>query len=183
MNYPPNIAEVLTTERTMSLGAGSPDELVLSLLNRVSLESLFAPYTVSDVNAAMACLSGLHLYFDGLAGSHKISQDLPTPEGSFWHGVMHRREGDYSNAKYWFRRVVTHPIYPEVGQAVAATAKDEPNVLAWLITGKWDPFGFIDLVEECVKGKSDLSGLCIKIQHAEWHCLFDFCVRAATNTR
>ena len=57
-------------------------------------------------------LSGLWLFLDDLDRSHAISQDLSTPEASFWHFIMHRREPDPSNAAYWFRRVGRHAVFP-----------------------------------------------------------------------
>src|SRR5690242_1748407 len=52
--------------------------------------------------------AGLYLYFDHLDPAHKIAQDIETPDGSFWHGIMHRREPDDENSAYWFRRVGAH---------------------------------------------------------------------------
>jgi hypothetical protein len=46
------------------------------------------------------CLSGLWLLAGDLDQSHSISQDLTSAEGSFWHGIMHRREADFGNAKF-----------------------------------------------------------------------------------
>jgi len=48
-------------------------------------------------------------YVDDLDRSHNISQNIEGPEGAFWHGLMHRREGDFWNAKYWFRRAGALP--------------------------------------------------------------------------
>ena len=37
--------------------------------------------------------------------SHSIAQGIDSAEGSYWHALMHRSEGDFSNSKYWYRRV------------------------------------------------------------------------------
>src|SRR4051812_18805083 len=107
--YPPAIAELLRAPRVPELGAGHIDTASVARLRDVGEAELFAPHAVRDPSAARACLAALHLWFDDLDGSHRISQDLPTPEGSAWHGIMHRREGDFWNSKYWFRRVGSHP--------------------------------------------------------------------------
>ena len=70
---------------------------------------------------AEGCLAGLWLLYDFLDESHTISQSLDTLEGSYWHGIMHRREPDYENAKYWFRRVPVHPIHAELAAGGAGT--------------------------------------------------------------
>src|SRR5262245_21627515 len=54
--------------------------------------------------STQAMLAGLWLYHDWLDESHRISQSLDTPTGSFWHAIMHRRERDFSNSKYWYAR-------------------------------------------------------------------------------
>ena len=36
--------------------------------------------------------------------AHKIAQDISGPEGSWVHAYLHRREGDESNAAYWYRQ-------------------------------------------------------------------------------
>ena len=61
-----------------------------------------------------ALRSALHLWNDDLDQAHEMAQDLHTPLGSWLHGTMHRREGDYSNAKYWFRRMGDYPIAAEL---------------------------------------------------------------------
>ena len=36
--------------------------------------------------------------------AHEIAQDIETPDGSWVHAYLHRREGDEGNAGYWYRR-------------------------------------------------------------------------------
>jgi hypothetical protein len=65
----------------------------------------------------LACKAGLYLFNENLDKSHEISQHITNDTGSYWHGIMHRMEGDYSNAKYWFHDVAHHPIHTDlIGQ-------------------------------------------------------------------
>ena len=36
--------------------------------------------------------------------AHEVAQDLPDPDGAWVHAYLHRKEGDASNAAYWYRR-------------------------------------------------------------------------------
>ena len=36
--------------------------------------------------------------------AHEIAQDIAGSDGSWVHAYLHRREGDQSNAAYWYRR-------------------------------------------------------------------------------
>lgn len=56
-----------------------------------------------------ALQAGLWLYVDELDLSHQVSQTMKDPTGAYWHGIMHRREGDFSNSHYWFNRAGDHP--------------------------------------------------------------------------
>ncbi len=38
------------------------------------------------------------------ARAHEIVQDLTSPDASWVHAYLHRREGDDSNARYWYGR-------------------------------------------------------------------------------
>src|SRR5688572_32618825 len=83
-----------------------------SALTALSESNLFDPGRARDEAMARCCLAGLWLAFDFLDESHRISQDIETPSGSYWHGIIHRREPDYANSKYWFRRAGRHAIFP-----------------------------------------------------------------------
>ena len=36
--------------------------------------------------------------------AHRIAQDVSGPDGARVHAYLHRKEGDLSNARYWYRR-------------------------------------------------------------------------------
>ena len=36
--------------------------------------------------------------------AHSIAQQIPTAQGSAVHAYLHRKEGDLSNAAYWYNR-------------------------------------------------------------------------------
>ncbi len=38
------------------------------------------------------------------SGAHEVAQDVPDPDGAWVHAYLHRKEGDASNAAYWYRR-------------------------------------------------------------------------------
>ena len=49
----------------------------------------------------------LSLWHDGRGDwetAHRIAQDVETPDGAWVHAYLHRKEGDLSNAAYWYRR-------------------------------------------------------------------------------
>src|SRR5262249_53947224 len=117
--YPSAIAALLQPERLQPLGPGKPNLEAKPRLQALTVESAFAPARVKSCEAAEACIAGLWLYHDFLDEAHKRSQDLASAEGSYWHGFMHRREPDYANAMYWFRRVGRHPIFESLQRAAA----------------------------------------------------------------
>lgn len=47
------------------------------------------------------------LWFDGKEdweSSHNIAQDINDKTGSWIHAYLHRKEGDHSNARYWYSK-------------------------------------------------------------------------------
>ena len=136
----------------------------------------------ADRLAAASALSGLWLWHDFLDESHAICQAIDTPEGSLWHAILHRREGDFSNAKYWFRRCVDHPIYRSLAAKVDALTQAMPvdKQLFRLTANGWDPNAFVDLVEAVHATPADpRRGIATAIQRIEWQAAFEHCVRLA----
>ncbi|MBI4600468.1 MAG: hypothetical protein HY721_00770 [Planctomycetes bacterium] len=112
---------------------------------------------VADPPMAAAVRAGLLLCADRMEESHAVSQAIPTPEGSYWHGILHRREPDYSNAGYWFRRVGTHPLFEALARAPEEGAGAGPAFREATRGGTWDPFRFIELCASAARGGQGVS--------------------------
>jgi hypothetical protein len=126
-----------------------------------------------------AALSGLLLLLGCWNASHHISQDIHSPEGSYWHGVAHRMEPDSFNAGYWFRRVGRHPIFPKLhaqGEEILNREERNGHKLHWQLKSSWDPFLFIDWCDEARAEPGTASEkAALAIGKAEWQLLFEWC--------
>jgi hypothetical protein len=129
-----------------------------------------------------AMLAGLWLWHDFLPESHHLSQQLATASGSYWHAIMHRREGDFSNSKYWLARCQNHPIHTTLSIRADDVIRPYPadKSIFRLTSSGWNPSAFVDLVERVHDTPADPRyGLAVAIQQLEWRLLFDHCTRAA----
>ncbi len=165
MEYPEIVREIIDHAPEPDLGAGGMNPEGLATLESVGPEDLFKDCVVKDHDMAFCCLAGLFLLHDELDRSHKLSQQVKTSSGSFWHGIMHRREGDYNNAKYWFRNTGEHPV---IDRLEAEFGEDYG-----------DPFQFVDKVEQARGLGRPNADRCLEIQRREWRLLFDYCYARA----
>lgn len=136
----------------------------------------------ADRDATSAALAGLWLWHDFLHESHELSQSVETPTGSYWHAIMHRREGDFSNAKYWCRRVGNHLAFPAIAARVDVLTQTLPSdkAIFRLTAGGWHPDAFVDLVETVSGNLNDpRRQLVVDIGQTEWQTLFETTIREA----
>ena len=155
------------------------------LLSRLRPDNVLA-HPAANPHAVRPLLAGLWLWHDALEESHTISQALPSPTGSFWHAIMHRREGDFSNAKYWFARCRRHPALAHIAALIrsdlGAAASTAP--LHRLVENEWDPDAFVDVVEAAHRKPADpLHPVAVRLQKLEWRGLFEHCLTQATAKR
>lgn len=134
------------------LGDGPVNPQLTDILDS-DIESHLGDLPSGDSNEI---ISALWLLAGDIDRSHDISQDLPSAEGSFLHGIMHRREGDFGNAKYWFRRVGNHSVLSDIAGEVGDLYSD--------------PFDFIDQCSQAVRTGENKEG-CQNAQWLEWQLL------------
>lgn len=159
-SYGPVLATLLEVDRERAIDEGTPNESVREQLVTLTIKSAFAHTRVVDEDSARCCLSAIWILHDFLDESHTISQSVDTAEGSYWHGIMHRREGDFSNAKYWFRSTGEHVIHEQLDD-------------------DWDPARFVDDCQMALREDASELGSCRELQRREWELLFDHCYRQA----
>lgn len=177
--YGPAFSALLSDAPLNPLGPARPDSSRRPLLATLD-DDAFQPHRVVDHEMAAACRAAMWLHFDFLDESHTISQEIHTPEGSYWHGILHRREPDFPNSAYWFRRVGTHLVFERLREEAARLAAAGPPEAAFLTRQtRWDPFAFIDLCEASFEETAPCHELCRRVQMAEWELLFDDCYRRA----
>jgi hypothetical protein len=172
------IRELLTAAGLPELGPGPRQGVLPHDRLEDSLKTLLSKAELSPTNGDLVRALVL-LWHDRLDPAHAIAQGIENADGSFVHGIVHRREPDYSNARYWFRRVGSHGAFPKIADGVARLL--ESNHAAGLKKelvpkNQWDPFAFIDLCEK-VAGKSPTDEqvkLLREIQGIESEVLFEY---------
>jgi hypothetical protein len=151
MNLPGPIVKVVTplfnwwpledSMRQLVVNKGATDEQI-GLVESIE--------RISTIAQRPALRAALWLYVDELDRSHTISNGIADATGAFWHAIMHRREGDFGNAHYWFKRMGAHPAMP----------------------AGYDPHAFVDEVQRrCKEEPVEL----IEMQRREWVALFEWC--------
>lgn len=168
----------------------APDSRMTWLVELISQlkPSQLVPEKSSEADA-VAVKAGLLQWHGALDASHQLAQSVEGlgihQSGDYWHAIMHRREPDYNNAKYWFRQLGTHPVFEQLSAHAASILNRVPETTAWQRrlkgTGAWDPLAFVDLCAACAdQEESALGRAARQIQAAEMELLIAATYRDAS---
>ena len=126
---------------------------------------------IADVKMFALVRGALLDAVDALDDAHRIFQDDPSDIGSYWHGVMHRREGDFDNARYWFRRAGRLTISDKMHAAAAPVSANMAKQTSW------DAYLLTGLCEQAKFGDTDAVPECLRLQRVEFDELLAYCWR------
>ncbi len=128
---------------------------------------------IADAAKFALVRGGLFYAMDALDECHRIFQEDHTDLGSYWHGMMHRREGDFENARYWLRRAGELPIAAALHRDAARVSPlmaRQPTWDAYLLTGE---------CERAAHGAGESRAECVALLRVEFDGLLDYCWRKA----
>ncbi len=64
-----------------------------------TIEDINPPETLSPLLTAL-----WHDAKGNWEAAHNLAQDVHSKDGSWLHAYLHRKEGDFGNASYWYQR-------------------------------------------------------------------------------
>ena len=139
--------------------------------------------------AILALISGLYIWNGSMDNSHKILQDMENKTGSYLHGLLHRMEPDYSNAKYWFRMAGVHPRGEQVQQGTLEILRDSNSGNSILFQRfsrekSWNPELLTDIIAATLKSPLNADEVTIleQIQAIELRLLMETVLRELDNS-
>lgn len=97
------------------------------------------------------------LWNDHFELAHNLAQEMHHPTGSLMHGILHRREGDFWNAKYWLSRVGVHPAdrrILEKIQQIEELGTLRSRIIPKGNTLEWNHCRFVDVCSGVLAGGS-----------------------------
>lgn len=167
--------ETIETDALPDLGPG-PREGVLPETELLAKADAWIAASKLSTRAAKLFRAGALLWHDHHDAAHAIVQDDPSAEGSFLHAILHRREPDPGNARYWINRVGRHPVYVTIAKRVSEYLEGD-EFKRWrdilIPGGQWDAEGFVDACYVC-NAREYTYPIFQQVQRIEMECLLDY---------
>jgi hypothetical protein len=139
MSYPAFISDILRDARSPRLSTQEPPP-DKQLIKKIAAggDREIAERDAPEVK----CIRSLLFYLaGGLEQAHRIVQELSTTDAAYIHGMIHRIDDDFDNARYWFGRASMEAGTAEMYRRAAA------NSLTVASHPVWDPILVTDMVE------------------------------------
>ena len=111
---------------------------------------------------------GLLYAVDAIDEAHAIFQEGQGDLAAYWHGMMHRREGDFENARHWYRRAGALPCFAELHRAAGQFSADMSR------QENWDPYLLTGACEQARFGAEEGAAELAKLQRAEFEGIFGY---------
>jgi hypothetical protein len=117
---------VLKLPRTSIAEPPRNDELI-EFLRSADLAQLggFPPSQVPYARSLLLLAAG------DIESAHRIAQESSSANATYVHGMVHRIEDDFDNARYWFFRAGVHPASPEIYRRAAANSQRIASHPTW----------------------------------------------------
>jgi len=110
---------------------------------------------------------------DAMDEAHRVVQEMSGDDAAYWHGMIHRREGDFDNARYWFRRAGALPWFGALHSEVSKVSG------LFASQSQWDPYLFTGQCEQEKFGAEELRDDLVRIQRIEFMHAMDYVWRCA----
>lgn len=180
MKTPDLFTSLLNTPEPPQLGPGPRSGVQLLQPLQAAIDAAFAKRPTQELERQTA--RGLVLlWHDHFDAAHEIVQHLETADASYVHAILHRREPDYSNSKYWFRRVRQHPCYEPLAvetEKILQSSGADALRSKLLPGGRWDAFAFVDACEEAAESRNANAAEALRqVQAKEFALLLEHLVR------
>ncbi|SMR56738.1 unnamed protein product [Zymoseptoria tritici ST99CH_1E4] len=140
-----------------------------SPLTRPSKASILSPkssHAIASLSLHPVLESLLHILNNDLPSAHFLLRHMQSPpayESMLVHGLLHRVEGDYENARAWYTNLADESPQPEIFGKVWPEGMD----------GSDDGKGYAAFLEGLKKGERE--GWVRERGEKEWRDVFGFC--------
>ena len=179
MEYPESLSLFFSQEVKSAFGSDQRHPAFVKSLERLDAADLFVDREINDPDMARCCLSGLWILLNEQDRSHEICQRIKTPEGSYWHGIVHRIEGDFWNSKYWFAQIGNHTTDLELTRYMETTFPADANPILKALRKSWDSTLFVDFCEANQTRGTDGWHARKQMELEQWSVLFRYCYSRA----